>query len=103
MAGKDKVSLLADKEVLGSVDTLLNEGLDFLTEDTGLNEHTVADKVDFVLVEDTAGNDMQYMLRAVELKGMTRVGATLETSHYIIVRGEHVNNLTLAFVAPLES
>ena len=54
-------------------------------------------------MEDTAGDDVQHMLHAIELEGVAGIGTTLETGHHIIVRSEHVDNLTLAFIAPLET
>ena len=43
------------------------------------------------------------MLHTVKFERMTCVGATLETGDNIIVWGQHIDNYTLAFVAPLKS
>ena len=83
--------------------TLFGDTLNLLTEDAGLDEHTVADEVDFVLVKDAAGDDVQHVLHAVELEGVAGVGAALETGHHVVPRSEHVDDFSLAFIAPLES
>ena len=103
VARQNEVGLLADEEVLHSVDTLLGQRLDLLTENARLDEHAVADEVDFLLVEDAAGNDVQHMLRAVEFKSMAGIGAALEAGHNVVARRQHVDNLAFAFVAPLEA
>ena len=97
------MSFLADKEILRSINTLLGNTLNLLTEDAGLDEHAVTDEVDFVLMKDTTGDDMQHMLEAVELEGVAGIGAALEAGHHIIARSQHVDYLALALVAPLET
>ena len=74
-----------------------------LLKDAGLDEHTVAYKVDFILVENARRDDMKHMLHAVELESVTGVGAALETGNNIIVGGEDINDFTFALVAPLKS
>ena len=101
VGGQDEVGFLADKQVLCGIDTFLGEGVNLLAEDAGLDEDPVAYEVGFLLVEDAAGDDVQHMLGAVELEGMASVGAALETGYYVVFGGQDVDNLTLAFVAPL--
>ena len=96
------MGFLTYKEILHSIHPLLGQGLNLLTENAWLDEHTVADEIDFLLMENTTGDDMQHMLGTVELKGMTGIGAALESGHNIIARSQHVDNLALSLVAPLE-
>ena len=95
--------LLTDKKIFRGIDTLFSNTFYLLTENAGLDKHTIANEVNFVFMKNTAGDDMEHMFHAVELEGVTGIGATLKTSHHVIVRSQHIDNLTLAFVPPLQS
>ena len=103
MARQYKVSFLRNKQVLRGIDPLLGQRLDLLTENARLDKHTVANQVNLLAVENTRRDNMQHMFRAVEFERVARIGATLETRHHIIVGSEHIDNLSLALVTPLQS
>ena len=54
-------------------------------------------------MEDTAGDDVEDMLGAVEFEGVAGIGATLETGNNIVFGSEDVDDFAFALVAPLES
>ena len=43
------------------------------------------------------------MFVPVELKGMSRVRATLKTGYNVIIWGKDIDNFAFAFIAPLEA
>ncbi len=60
------MSLLGDIEVLGGINAFFAERCDFLLKDVGLDENTVADNIQFLLMKDARRNDMENMFDAVK-------------------------------------
>ena len=79
------------------------ERLGFRLEEGRVEHYTVADDVHLVTLEDSGGNGAEHIFLSFKLKRMTGIRSALETSYYVIVRGQHVDNFTFAFVSPLES
>ena len=97
------MGFLGEVEVLGGVDPFGCQGADLLLEDAGLNKDAVAYHVDLVFVENAGRDDMEDMLDAAKLNGVTGVGAALETGYDIVLWGEDINDFSFALVSPLET
>ena len=73
----------------------------FLHEHARVYHDTVADDRHGVLVHDPGGHQVQRQLLVAVNDGVAGVIASLEAHHVIVVAGDEVGDLTLAFVAPL--
>ena len=79
------------------------ERLGLLHEKVGSQDDTITYDIGLTPLEDARGYRAKHILLTFELQCMSRIRTTLETSHHIILRGEHINNLTFSFVAPLQT
>ena len=62
----DEVGFLGDIKVFGGIDSALAQGFNFVFEDIGFDEDTVADNVQFIFVENAGGYNVQNVFGAVE-------------------------------------
>ena len=67
------------------------------------NHHAVADKAVDVLPQNARGNEMQHGLLAADDERVPCVVTALEAHHALRAIGQPVDDLSLAFVAPLGS
>ncbi len=65
--------------------------------------HTVANDIDLITLEDTGRNTAKHIFLSFKLQGMSGIRATLETGYHIIPRRKNVDNLSFTFVAPLKT
>ena len=93
---------LGDEQLVGDAAGLLLDRADLVHQDHGVDHDAVADDVDGVLAEDARRDGVQHEAVAVEDQGMACVGTTLETRNYFVVRGQDIDHLAFALVAPLE-
>jgi len=54
-------------------------------------------------VKDSRGNGVQDVLFALEVQGVSGIRAALKASHYVVVFGQIIYNLSFALVAPLQA
>ena len=99
----DEMCLLRDVQTRLQLVAALLQCFCLVHEEVGSQHHAIADDVHLTALEDARGDRAQHVLLAFELQRVTGVGTTLEASHYVILRGQHVDHLTFSFVAPLES
>ena len=99
---QNQMGLLGDAELAREVVTALGQLLGLGAEQNGVDDHTVTDDIGLAALEDTRRNGPQDVLLAVELQRMPGVGAALEPGDDIVTRSEHVHDLALALVAPLQ-
>ena len=102
MGGGDEIDFLRNAEDVAQGDAALLKLLGFLTEQHRVEHHAVAYDVNLPMLENARGNGAEHILFALELKGVSGVGASLEAGHSVIARGQYVDHLTFSFVAPLE-
>ena len=101
MIRKDQVRRLAEEEVVLDPDAELAQPLDFLDEADRIDHHTVADDADLILAQDARRNQVQDVFLPFDVDRVAGVVAALRADHHIRLFGQHVNNLALAFIAPL--
>ena len=68
-----------------------------------LDDDAVADEVDATWGEHARRDVVQHELPAAKLDGVAGVGAALEAADDVVVRGEGIDDLAFAFVAPLQT
>ncbi len=77
------------------------EVVDLLEEDLGVEDHAVADDAAFPLVENPRGDQVEHRLLVADHQGMAGIVAALVAHHVLGILGVDVDDLALAFIAPL--
>ena len=95
--------LLGNQELAGNVHALGLDGLDLVLQDDRVDDDAVADDVHGIRTENAGGNGVKDKAVPVEDQRVARIRAALEAGDYLVVRGQHVDHLSLALVAPLEA
>ena len=101
--GQDQRTGFADAQARAHLDTGLFQSLDFLEQLGYRQHHAVADVALHPRTHDAAGNQVQGRLDAVDDQGMAGVVAALKAHHALRTFGQPVNQLALAFIAPLRA
>ena len=68
-----------------------------------LDDDAVADEVDATRGEHARWDIVQHEFLAFKLDGMAGIGTALEAADNVIIRGEGIDYLAFAFIAPLEA
>src|SRR5678815_593858 len=100
---QDDVSLFADEEPAVDVDARPGEFVDLLEERLRIDDDTIADDAGDAGMQNARRNQMQDELRPFHKNRMTGVVATLIPRDSREMRRQHVDDLALAFVAPLRA
>ena len=82
-------------------DAALLEGVELAAQDPRIDDRPVADDAELARVEDPRGNQMQFEGLAVAHDRVSGVVAALKAHDHVAALGEQVDDLALAFVAPL--
>ena len=102
VVGGDDVGAVGDDEA-GGVDLAGGEEVEFLDEFLGIDDDAVGDDGGLARVEDAGGDQGEGLALAGHDDGMAGVGAAVVADDGVVVGGEEVNGLALAFIAPLEA
>ena len=102
MIRHDDVGVARDRKALAA-DVFLRQRVNLTQEDLGIHDAAIADDRGHVVVHDTRRNEVQRQMVLGRDDRVAGVVAALEAHHVIIVAGEKVGNLTLAFIAPLRT
>ncbi len=100
---QDDVSLLADEEPSADLHPHPRQLVHFLEERLRIDHHAVADDAGDARVQDARRDEMEDELGALHVHRVPRVVAALVARHRREVRGQHVDDLALALVAPLRA
>ena len=104
MPREHHVRRLRDTKIVGrDRDTEFSQPIKLLDQAHGIHDHAIADHAHLVRAEDAAGNQVQDVLVLAHEDRVARVVATLRADHYLRLLGQHVDDLTFAFVAPLSA
>ena len=101
--GQDDLGAVGDVELTVHVDAEVAELGDFLEEGDGVEDDSVADDASAVGAEDAAGDELQDKLLAVDDHGVAGVVAAGVAGDDVELFAEDVDDLALAFIAPLGS
>src|SRR6266568_7746436 len=96
----DHVRALADDELL-RLDPPLAQLRDLAQQHDGVDHDAVADDAGAVLVEDAGGHQLELELAMLSDDGVAGVVAALGADDHLGLRGEVVDDLAFALVAPL--
>jgi len=97
------VRLAGYEEAAGVVDPGFVEFVQFFAQGNRVDHNTVADDVLQPRAKNARRHRMEHELFTVENKRMPGVGASLEAGDDVVLGGKNVNNLSFAFVSPLET
>src|SRR5208337_4274126 len=103
MVGKNHVRAIADEQIAVNLHAVGAEGVDFLDEGKRVEHHAVADYSAATLAKHTAWNELQDKLLTVNGNCVSGIVATRIARHHLKMFGENVNDLALAFIAPLRA
>ena len=88
---------------LGARDAPGFEHVDLVEERRQVDDHTVGDHGDHVVVEDPGGHELQGVLLAIDDHGVARVVAALVAHDVRVLLRQQVDDLGFALIAPLGS
>ena len=100
---KDQMGLLRYDELPGQIMAAGRQRLGLLAEQDGVQHHAVADDVGLASLEDARRYRTQDVFLTAEFQRMTRIGTALETCYDLIAGSQHVHDLSLALVPPLQA
>jgi hypothetical protein len=97
------VGFIANKEPTAEINVPLLEMLDFVNNRSGINDHSGPD--------DTAGAGMEYprrdlmedVLFLIDYDRVSGVCSALTANYHVYFRGQEVNDLAFALIAPLHT
>lgn len=101
MIGQYQVSAARNEQAAFAFDAHLPKLLKLGVERTRIDDYPVADHTGAFVVEDSRRNEAEDELSVAYADGMARVVAALIAGDDVEMRREYVDDLTLAFVAPL--
>ena len=100
---QDQVRLVADRQAVAHLDAVLRQRLDLLEQRLRIDDDAVADHAADAVVQDAGRQQVQDELRAADQHRVAGVVAALVPGDDREVRGEQVDDLALALVAPLRA
>jgi hypothetical protein len=95
------MSIPADQEVVTNHDIPFLEAAYFVDQCGWIDNNTVADDAEGVLMEDTGRNKVQYVLFILDDDRMAGIVSALVSGNNVSLSREIVDDLTLPFVSPL--
>jgi len=103
VVGKDDVGLVADEQAAGQVEAAGAKALKLNQEDVQVQDDARADHEEALGMEGAAGDLVEGDADAVHDHRVAGIVAALEADHVLETRAEKVDELALAFVAPLQT
>ena len=101
VVAEDEMCRVADEQIFSDLDFLRAQSLDLLDERDRINDDTVADDALFLRAQNARRDQVQHIFFAAGDDCVARVVATLRADDDVRFFGEEVDDLALAFVAPL--
>ena len=98
---QDQRARLADQQARPDVEAHLLEPFDLAQQVQRIDDHAVADEAGDAVAHDPRRNQLERRLDAADDQRVPGVVAALEADHRLRVVGQPVDDLALAFVAPL--
>ena len=101
VVGQHEVRRLADEEAAGQLDAALFEALDFADECDRVDDDAVGDDALFPCAQDAGGDQVEDEFFFTDLDGVAGVVAALGAHDDVSLPGQHVDDLSFSFIAPL--
>ncbi len=101
VGGQDERALRRDSQPLRHRHALLHQHVALGEQRLEREHHAVADETAHLRAQDPGGNERQHGLPAADHQGVAGVVPALEARHRGGALGEQVDDLALAFIAPL--
>ena len=92
---------VADVQPTGGIDAGFFQAVDLLQQADGVDDDAVADDAGGAFAEDAGGDEVQDVFGPADDDGVAGVGAALGAHDDVGLRGQEVDDLALALVAPL--
>src|SRR6516162_7496391 len=94
---------VADEQVLVDVDSQLTQAIHLGHKRNWIDNHAVSDHADFAVSQDSRRNQMQHIFHAAVNDCVPGIIAALAPDNDVCPRGQHIDNLAFALIAPLHS
>ncbi len=94
---------LADEQVPVHLHVEFGEPVDFFDQTHRVNHHAIANDAGLPAAQDAGGNQVQHVFLTADENGVSRVVPALGTDHDVRPFRQDVNDLALAFIAPLRA
>ena len=101
MVRQDQVGAIADEQPPLDIDAEALQLVHFGEERRRVDDDAVADQAGDAGMQDARGNQVEHELLAADVDGVAGVVAALVAADDREVRGQQIDDLALAFVAPL--
>jgi hypothetical protein len=98
---QDQVRLVADDQAVADVDAEPGQHVDFGEQRRRVDDDAVADDASDAVVQDARGDEMQDVLLPAHVDRVAGVVAALIAGHHVEARRHQIDDLALAFIAPL--
>ena len=72
-------------------------------EQSRIQYHTITNNVYFISLKYSGRNGTEHIFLAFEFQCMACIRTSLETSYYIITGSQNIDNLSFAFITPLQT
>ena len=101
--GQDQMGLLRDGQLPRQVVPAGCERLGLLAEQDGVDHHAVADDIGLSALKNAGRDRTQNIFLTAELQRVTGIGTALEPGHHLVTGRQHIHDLSLALVPPLQA
>mmetsp|Transcript_23520 Transcript_23520/g.49756 ORF Transcript_23520/g.49756 Transcript_23520/m.49756 type:complete len:616 (-) Transcript_23520:291-2138(-) len=98
---EDEVGAVGDEDAAFGVDSRLEESVELVEEGGEVDDDAVADDAGGLLVEDAGGEEVEFVLLALDDDGVSGVGSSGDTGADVVFLRQHIDQLSLPLVAPL--
>src|SRR4029079_18139828 len=98
---QDEVRLVADEQAIADVDAQPGPHVDLGEQRRRVDDHAVADDAGDAVVQDAGRDEVQDVLLAAHVDGVAGVVTALIAGHHVEPRRHQIDDLALAFIAPL--
>ena len=96
-----QVRAFAQEKIFSYINPAFYQPVHFFNQGFRLNNHSVADYAGLPFMKNSGGDDMKNKFFIVYYNGVACIVASLIPRNRIGFFREHINNLSLAFIAPL--
>ena len=103
VGGQDEVSTLADVKSALEVIAGRFQFVGFCRKQVGRYHASIANDIQFALVEDSRGNASQHEFLSFKDDSVSRIRTTCKACHYIIAWCEDIHYLSLALISEYDS
>ena len=97
------MSAFADPHVVGTIHAAFGQAIDLVQHCRWIDDHTGRDEILNMLVQNPAGDVVQFVSFIASDHGVSRVRTALVADDHVELGGQQVDELSFCFVSPLQT